>query len=148
MDRVRTGGWRGEAVLCDIWYEPVAGYDPEDYPSERELSQPLRIWLAPIEGGRYFLPVRLYTRAGLGGVTIELAPFSDINPSWRDLGHANQPGSWICWLSCRPGWPQNIPTHAWRSAILPKRLINASRSALISRFQHDRSSFCLRTHCV
>jgi len=76
MDRVRTGGWRGDAVLCDIWYEPVAGYDPEDYPSERELSQPLRIWLAPIEGGRYFLPVRLYTRAGLGGVTIELAHLS------------------------------------------------------------------------
>lgn len=75
-ERIRTGGWRGEAVLCDIWYEPVAGYDPEDYPSERELSQPLRIWLAPIEAGRYYLPVRLYTRAGLGGVTIELAELS------------------------------------------------------------------------
>ncbi len=75
-DRIRTRGWRGEAVLCDIWYEPISGYDPEDYPSERELSQPLRIWLAPIDGGRYYLPVRLYTRAGLGGVTIELAQVS------------------------------------------------------------------------
>ena len=76
QDRIRTRGWRGQAILCDIWYEPISGYDPEDYPSERELSQPLRIWLAPIEGGRYYLPVRLYTRAGLGGVTIELAQVS------------------------------------------------------------------------
>lgn len=75
-DRIRTRGWRGEAILCDIWYEPVSGYDPEDYPSARELSQPLRVWLAPIDGGRYYLPVRLYTRAGLGGVTIELAQVS------------------------------------------------------------------------
>lgn len=76
QDRIRTRGWRGNALMCDIWYEPVSGYDPEDLPSERELSQPLRVWLAPIEGGRYYLPVRLYTRAGLGGVTIELTQVS------------------------------------------------------------------------
>ena len=73
---LRTRGWRGDALLCNAWYVPIAGYDPEDYPSESELSHPLRIWLAPLEDGRYYLPVRLYTRAGLGGVSIELTNLS------------------------------------------------------------------------
>lgn len=68
---VRTPGWRGEALICQAWYEPISGYDPEDYPSEDELRHPLTIWLAPIHEGEYYLPVRLHTRAGFGGVTIE-----------------------------------------------------------------------------
>ncbi|RKQ96103.1 DUF3108 domain-containing protein [Maricaulis maris] len=71
-DNVRTRGWRGEALVCHAWYEPIAGYDPEDYPSERELRHPLVLWLAPVAGDGAYLPVRLHTRAGFGGVTIEL----------------------------------------------------------------------------
>jgi hypothetical protein len=71
QDRIRTRAWRGEALICQIWYEPVAGYDPEDYPSESELRHPLTVWLAPFEDGRFHIPVRMHTRAGFGGVTIE-----------------------------------------------------------------------------
>jgi len=71
-DRVRTRAWRGEVLLCHAWYEPISGYDPEDYPSESELRHPLVLWLAPIAGESAYLPVRLHTRAGFGGVTIEL----------------------------------------------------------------------------
>lgn len=69
--QVRTRAWRGEAVVCHAYYEPISGYDPEDYPSESELRHPLTLWLAPIGDGAYYLPVRIYTRAGFGGVTIE-----------------------------------------------------------------------------
>lgn len=68
---VRTRAWRGEVLVCHVWYHPVAGYDPEDYPSEAELRHPLTLWLAPFEDGAFYLPVRLHTRAGFGGVTIE-----------------------------------------------------------------------------
>lgn len=71
-ERVRTRGWRGEALICQAWYEPISGYDPEDYPSESELRHPLVLWLAPVAGDGAYLPVRLHTRAGFGGVTIEL----------------------------------------------------------------------------
>ncbi|MFY0636369.1 MAG: DUF3108 domain-containing protein [Maricaulis maris] len=71
-DRVRTRAWRGDALLCHAWYEPISGYDPEDYPSASELRHPLVLWLAPIAGDAAYLPVRLHTRAGFGGVTIEL----------------------------------------------------------------------------
>jgi hypothetical protein len=69
--QVRTRAWRGEALVCHAYYEPISGYDPEDYPSERETRLPLEIWLAPFNDGAFHLPVRLHTRAGFGGVTIE-----------------------------------------------------------------------------
>lgn len=71
VERVRTPGWRGEARVCHIWYEPISGYDPEDFPSENELSHPLTVWLAPLFDGEAHIPVRLHTRAGFGGITIE-----------------------------------------------------------------------------
>ena len=70
-EHVRTRAWRGEALVCHAFYEPISGYDPEDYPSERETRLPLEIWLAPFNDGAFHLPVRLHTRAGFGGVTIE-----------------------------------------------------------------------------
>lgn len=66
---VRMRAWRGEVLVCHAWYEPISGYDPEDYPDEDELRHPLTIWLAPLGQGEHFLPVRLHTGAGFG-VTI------------------------------------------------------------------------------
>lgn len=71
-ERVRTRGWRGEALVCDAYYTPVSGYDAEDWPEPGETRHPLRMWIAPIADGTAFLPVRLHTRAGFGGVTVEL----------------------------------------------------------------------------
>lgn len=71
-ERIRTRGWRGDALVCDAYYEPISGYDPEDWPEPGETRHPLRMWIAPIADGSSFLPVRLYTRAGFGGVTVEL----------------------------------------------------------------------------
>lgn len=71
-EQVRTRGWRGEALICEAFYEPVSGYDPEDWPEPGETRHPLTMWIAPIADGTAFLPVRLHTRAGFGGVTVEL----------------------------------------------------------------------------
>lgn len=71
LSRIRTRAWQGEARVCEAYYEPISGYDPEDYPSESELRHPLTIWLAAFPDSDIHLPVRLHTRAGFGGVTIE-----------------------------------------------------------------------------
>jgi len=71
-EMIRTRGWRGEALVCDAYYQPISGYDTEDWPEPGETSHPLRMWIAPIADGTAFLPVRLHTRAGFGGVTVEL----------------------------------------------------------------------------
>ena len=69
---IRTRGWRGEALVCEAYYTPISGYDAEDWPEPGETRHPLTMWIAPIANGTAFLPVRLHTRAGFGGVTIEL----------------------------------------------------------------------------
>ncbi|WP_203291573.1 DUF3108 domain-containing protein [Maricaulis parjimensis] len=71
LSRIRTRAWQGEARVCEAYYEPISGYDPEDYPTPSELRHPLTIWIAEFPETGIFLPVRLHTRAGFGGVTIE-----------------------------------------------------------------------------
>lgn len=71
-DTIRTRGYSGEVLVCDAYYQPVSGYDSEDWPEPGETRHPLRMWIAPIANGTAFLPVRLHTRAGFGGVTVEL----------------------------------------------------------------------------
>ncbi|WP_420434897.1 DUF3108 domain-containing protein [Hyphobacterium sp.] len=72
IETIRTRGYRGEVLVCDAYYAPISGYDPEDWPEPGETRHPLRMWIAPIGDGTAFLPVRLHTRAGFGGVTVEL----------------------------------------------------------------------------
>jgi hypothetical protein len=71
-ETIRTRGYQGEAMVCDAFYIPISGYDPEDWPEPGETRHPLRMWIAPIAEGSAYLPVRLHTRAGFGGVTVEL----------------------------------------------------------------------------
>jgi len=67
-DSVRTRGWRGEAVLCHAFMEPVSGYDEGKRPTGEDTADPFRIWLAGIEGA--WVPVRFRANTRIGAVTI------------------------------------------------------------------------------
>ena len=67
-DWVRTRAWRGEAVLCHAYLEPISGYDPGDRPSEEETANPVRIWLAPI--GDIYVPIRFRAATQIGDISI------------------------------------------------------------------------------
>ena len=67
-DRVRAGDWRGEAIVCDAYVEPISGYDPGDRPSPEEIAEPVTLWLAPIEG--LFVPVRFRASSEIGPINI------------------------------------------------------------------------------
>ncbi|WP_421787890.1 DUF3108 domain-containing protein [Hyphobacterium sp.] len=68
---IRTRAWRGEATRCHAFYEPIAGYDPEDLPTESDIAEPVVLWLAPFADGTIHLPVRIRTNSGFGAITIE-----------------------------------------------------------------------------
>ncbi len=67
-DRVRTNAWRGEALVCRAWLEPINGYDPGDRPTAEELERPVTMWLAPIEGS--YVPVRYQAPAPVGSFNV------------------------------------------------------------------------------
>jgi hypothetical protein len=69
-DRVRTRAWTGDAVVCHAYYEPVSGYEADEFPTEDDISRPITFWMAPVHGGDIHVPVRIRTNAGFGGVTI------------------------------------------------------------------------------
>lgn len=70
-DRVRNRAYRGEAIVCHAYYVPIAGYDPGDQPTERDIADPVVLWLAPFSGGEVYFPVRIRANSGFGGVTVE-----------------------------------------------------------------------------
>lgn len=69
-DRIRTRAWSGNAQVCNAYYEPISGYEADEFPSEDDISHPITFWLAPVHDGAFHVPVRIRTNAGFGGVTV------------------------------------------------------------------------------
>ena len=69
-ERVRTRAWSGDAQICHAYYEPISGYEADEFPDEDTISHPITFWMAPVHGGDLYVPVRIRTNAGFGGVTI------------------------------------------------------------------------------
>ncbi|MEQ8404088.1 MAG: DUF3108 domain-containing protein [Oceanicaulis sp.] len=68
LDSVRTRAWRGDAVECHAYLEPISGYDPGDRPSDEETENPVRIWLAPIND--VYVPVRFRAATQIGDINV------------------------------------------------------------------------------
>ncbi len=69
-DRIRTRAWRGDAQVCHAYYEPISGYEEDEFPSDDVIAEPITMWFAPVEGTNIHVPVRIRTNAGFGGATI------------------------------------------------------------------------------
>ncbi len=69
MDDVRTRAYRGDAIRCQAFLEPISGYDLDDFPTEEETRRPVTIWLAPIDGVN--VPVRFRANTAIGSINIQ-----------------------------------------------------------------------------
>jgi hypothetical protein len=77
METVRSeGGYRGPAVVCAIYFEPVAGYVPERV-TIRYLSaqRNMEVWFAPIVGTRFLVPYRVTVPTPLGTAMLQARQF-------------------------------------------------------------------------
>ncbi len=68
MSEVSTSAYRGEAVLCRAYVEPISGYEDGKRPTEEDTRRPVTIWLAPVEG--VWVPVRYRANTRIGNLTI------------------------------------------------------------------------------
>lgn len=69
MDEVRTRAYRGDAIRCQAYVEPISGYDPGDRPTEEETARPVNIWLVEMDG--LYVPVRFRAATQIGNISIE-----------------------------------------------------------------------------
>lgn len=56
--RVKFDGDKDETIHCRAYYEPIAGYDPEDLPSEEEAATPINVYFKFYEEAGVHIPVR------------------------------------------------------------------------------------------
>jgi len=69
---VAKPGYSGPVLVCNARYTPIAGHRP-DRPGVKfmEDNREMSVWLAPVEGTRVLLPVRIAVRTTVGTNIIE-----------------------------------------------------------------------------
>lgn len=69
---VEKPGYAGPVLVCNARYQAVAGHRP-DRPGVRfmEENRDMSVWLAPVEGTRVLLPIRISVRTTVGTNIIE-----------------------------------------------------------------------------
>jgi hypothetical protein len=77
MEMVRADkGYQGPAVVCALYFVPIAGYVPERAAIKYLVAQrDMEVWLAPIAGTRVLVPFRLAIPTPLGMGVLEATQF-------------------------------------------------------------------------
>jgi hypothetical protein len=78
METVRSeGGYRGPAVVCAIYFEPIAGYIPDRVTIRYLAAQRnMEVWFAPILGTRFLAPYRVTVPTPLGTAMLQARQFN------------------------------------------------------------------------
>lgn len=69
QDDVRTRAYRGDALRCHAFIEPISGYDEGDRPTQEEIARPVNIWFVEMDG--IHVPVRFRAATQIGNISIE-----------------------------------------------------------------------------
>ena len=92
---VEKPGYSGPVLVCNARYQAVAGHRP-DRPGVRfmEENRDMSVWLAPVDGTRVLLPMRIAVRTTLGTNIIEATRWarSGATAEAATTGAAAQPG--------------------------------------------------------
>jgi hypothetical protein len=76
IEAIKVEGYQGPAVVCAIYFSPVAGYDPNRAAIKYLVAQRhMEIWLAPIAGTRVLVPYRLTIPTPVGTGKLEATRF-------------------------------------------------------------------------
>jgi Protein of unknown function (DUF3108) len=76
IENVKVDGYQGPAVVCAIYFVPVAGYNPDRAAIKYLVAQRhMELWLAPIAGTRVLVPYRLTIPTPLGTGKLEATRF-------------------------------------------------------------------------
>ena len=56
--RVKFDGDKVDTIVCQVYYEPISGFDPEDLPDVEEGSTPIKIYMKEFPQLGLYVPVR------------------------------------------------------------------------------------------
>lgn len=56
--RVKFNGDKIDTIICQVYYEPISGFDPEDLPDAEEGGTPIKIYMKEFPELGLYVPVR------------------------------------------------------------------------------------------
>lgn len=76
QDTVKTKGYHGPAVVCAVYFTPIAGHVP-DRPGIKYAAarRDMEVWLVPIAGTRVLVPYKVRAPTPLGLAVLEATQF-------------------------------------------------------------------------
>lgn len=77
MEQVKVPGYEGPALVCAIYFAPLAGYVPTRAAIKYLIDQrDMETWLVPIAGTRVMVPIRVQVPTPLGLGVMEATAFN------------------------------------------------------------------------
>ena len=85
LEQVRADtGYQGPAVVCAVYFTPLAGYDPNRYAIKYvQAERGMEIWLAPLAGTRLMVPFRVSVPTPIGLGVLQATRFVWTRPTGR-----------------------------------------------------------------
>ncbi|NIJ42325.1 hypothetical protein FHS78_002619 [Parvibaculum indicum] len=68
----RDRGYSGHAIVCKAAFTPKTGTERKKFTQMLRRDRATEVWLAPLEKGRLYLPIKLKMRTPIGGAVLEL----------------------------------------------------------------------------
>ncbi|MEQ9150126.1 MAG: DUF3108 domain-containing protein [Parvibaculaceae bacterium] len=68
----RDNGYSGVAIRCKVRVQPRTGLDRAKLTTMLQRRDDTFIWLAPVSGGRLYIPVRVQMRTPVGGAVLDV----------------------------------------------------------------------------
>lgn len=76
FEKVKVKGYEGQALVCAIYFAPLAGHIPDRAAIKYLVAQrDMEVWLAPITGTRVLAPIKLSVPTPLGTGELEATQF-------------------------------------------------------------------------
>ena len=78
---IEKAGYSGPVLVCNVRYVPIAGHRP-NRPGTKFMQEnrDISVWLAPVEGARVLVPVRVSLRTMIGTSVVEATRFAYDGP--------------------------------------------------------------------
>ena len=71
-EQIDTDVYVGAVVRCEVDGEQIGGFHRKYRKNNLQAPRPAKVWLAPVDGGRFYEPVKVLMETQYGGLVANL----------------------------------------------------------------------------
>jgi len=87
--RLKFDGYKSETISCDVYYEPISGFDPEDLPDDDESSTPVNVYFKHYPELGLYIPIRFTYKISAITAVLKVDEMQYILPGEDTIHYAN-----------------------------------------------------------